>query len=150
MNFPKKKWQLLLAATLFFQMYTSTPSALAASLPGPSSATQETLNKWHYFLEIYKSEKGRFPKTLEEVKGFRTKMPKEDCIFGKQFCQSAMSYEDGWKTPLKFESDGKKFRVSASHGFFLTDKSATKGERHLYWDNDGVIAVDPEPVRDYR
>jgi hypothetical protein len=145
----KRKRHLFFAVTLVFQMYTSTPSVSASSLPGPSLETQETLDRCRKFFELYKSEKGRFPKTQSEVKGFQTKVPKRDCWLQKELCQSAMSYIDGWKGPLKFEFKGKKFRIIASHGFYLTEKSTARDKENLIWDNDGVVPVDPEPSRDY-
>jgi len=112
---------------------------------GPSLTTEDTLNTWHYFLDIYKTEKGKYPKSLEEVKAFRKRLPKEDCQYGKMLCQSAMSYVDGWGVPLKYKSDGKMYRVTGSHGFFLSEKSSSKGNRYLYWDNIGTPPEDPSP-----
>jgi hypothetical protein len=141
--------RLFAGSAFILIFFGSIPRVLGQYIGGPSFYTEDALNNWHYFLEAYKSEKGRYPKSLEEVKSFRTDVKsKSVCVLGMPPCQSQMLYFDGWKTPFQYTSNGKTYRMTGSHGFFLTDQTQSRGKLHWYWENTGTPPLDPPPPPD--
>ncbi|MBS1962750.1 MAG: hypothetical protein JST04_11070 [Bdellovibrionales bacterium] len=144
----KSVWRIAIRSVAFAGVFLYLSPTFGDMFAGPSDTTKDTLNTWHYFLEIMKSENGKYPTSLKEIKAFRKNVAKEDCQMGKVLCQSQMYYVDGWKTPLEYKSNGKTYRVTGSHGYFLTEKTKAKGNQEQHWDNTGTPPVDPPPRSD--
>jgi hypothetical protein len=87
----------------------------------PLSREEATMQRFNMIvppLEDFKHDCGRYPTTEE---GFRalmhgTKGPPCPEFEWSWAGDKPEIFEDGWKMPLRYSSDGKGYRIEASHG----------------------------------
>ena len=105
--------------------------------------TTQQLGLLYTHLRQFKDRCGRYPTTAEGLRVLAT-VPKHLRCEGEPIDPLAGSMRDGYGAPLKYKSDGKTFRVDASHGYYVTNKSpsrqfdgklAAKGAPGAHWDN---------------
>jgi len=87
-----------------------------------SGPTEADLGHFYVVLKIFKESCGRYPLTKEGLKAIKTPPRKLKC---KQYPKQVGDIQvmDDYGEPLKYISDGKTYRLEASHGYFLTEKS---------------------------
>jgi hypothetical protein len=121
----------------FIALLTWIPSDLAfGDVAGsPMYATKSDLDQIHGRLEEFKTLCGRYPFTSEGIKIYFSKpseLPKT-CKNFPDYSRIDFHDEDGWGQKVKYISDGRTYRIDASHGFFVTDKSPKQNNWH--WEN---------------
>jgi hypothetical protein len=95
--------------------------------------------EYHKDLEFFRSKVGRYPLTKEGLKALLEKRPElgdhrfylRNDAYYRGYLKKDGYYEvghffapsDGWEQPIRYTSDGKTYRIEASHGMVLTDKS---------------------------
>ncbi len=112
---------------------------------GPNSETRRYLNAYYRDMNEFQKVCGRFPLTSEGFKALAFLPRSLKCTKFRDIKSSAESVSDvrdGWKKKLKYISDGKSFKIEASHGYFVNDQSPHKGNE--YWENSGTVVDDPE------
>jgi hypothetical protein len=85
---------------------------------------------------------GRYP-TTEEGWNSVIKRPanfvcpngeKKEWNYTKEWTSpSGVQYADGWNQEMTYSSDGARYKIVASHGYFVTDQSPLQYGR--YWEN---------------
>src|SRR5262249_13586074 len=125
-----------------------TPMAFAARIWTPEGETESVLNLFYEGLNQFRAACGRFPE--EKVEGLAAIFSKPSHLNCEKYSplpayQRPNSWpkiswkektgklvpKDGWGKRLQYSSDGKSFRIDASHGYFVTDHSPTYGGLHV-------------------
>lgn len=117
--------------------------------------TENRLEAFFAFLQDYKAFCGHYPLNVDEYERlFRaTKMrdlapcPKFSEVmkrYNKRKGEGVMRLQDGWREPMTYSSDGKTFRLEASHGYSITEQTTAK-KNGLHWDNPTPPPDDPPP-----
>jgi hypothetical protein len=110
--------------------------ALADVAASPPYSTDRLLDQTHGRLEFFKKHCGRYPFASEGLKVFyakKTDLPKS-CRNYPDFGGDTLYDLDGWGQKLRYTSDGRTYRIEASHGYSLTENSAMH-EKKQHWDN---------------
>jgi hypothetical protein len=124
--------------------------AVASGAAGPVKVTTLDLEFLRDTLNITKKLCNRYPTTEEGLTVFRTIPPDWKCLESHpmskelKFTRLFKTGLDGWGHKYRYTSDGKNYRIEASHGYFITDKSPKRSEGG-YWENPHPLPPDPEP-----
>lgn len=124
---------------IFFLALLIRSTAFGARGPSLGKITEIDLNRLHWCLEQVSKNCGRYPDSNEglkailhapiEMKCTNSALPKEwECVLLNKG-------SDGWRTSFKYESDGKSYRIEASHGYSMSNLSPKHGEREDWWEN---------------
>jgi hypothetical protein len=144
---------LILAILLCFQ---TTPSRASCVL-GPKSATIQDLNHLFGYLAFFEKVCGRYPLTKEGLKAIVSRPRTLNCPDYSKLTTQAPAVNlnpkydrhtfkhlrDGWGQPFIYESNGASYRITASHGYSLSDKTEAKAGG-LRWDNPEPPPDDPK------
>lgn len=90
-------------------------------------------------LKEFKRSCGLYPTTDEGLDALK-KMPLNLKCKDLPKVDPELKFEDGWYQKFKYTSDGKKFRIEASHGYYLTDKTKKKNKKYR-WENAKPIEL---------
>lgn len=124
----------------------------------PRGAINERdLGHFYSLLEIFKESCGRYPLTKEGLKVLKTPPAKLKCKRYPKMLDEIRT-TDAFGKLLKYKSNGKAYRLDASHGYFLTEKSPLHGGSHFlteklappganHWDNPNPIPETEEDLR---
>jgi hypothetical protein len=150
---------LPLAVLLFTLCFFEASLNAAQALFMPKTTTEQLMESIFSYLQKYKVICDHYPHTNEgfkfpgpdnlEVTSCPSGLPKLKVLFQGSFFDpswhgSKQGMLDGWGQEWTYASDGRTFRVEASHGYFLTEKTTPKKEgRH--WDNLAPPSDDPKP-----
>jgi hypothetical protein len=119
-------------------------TAYGSRRPSPYVVTELSLD-WSFRLLVKQHRTcGRYPSTLEGLAAL-TRYKAMKCDANYEPGDLINDGRDGWGEPLHYSSNGDSFRIEASHGYFVTDKSPAHGHRH--WENPygGSETHDPHP-----
>jgi hypothetical protein len=116
--------------------------ACASRVPTPKKQTEMYLSWYFQSLVVFRDHCGRYPTTSEGLSALYKKPVGLEC---PSWTESGAVYVsqgfDGWHLPLSYVSDGGNFRIDASHGYFVTDKTPGN-ESHNHFEN-------PNPPSDW-
>ncbi len=138
----------------FVRLLAITPSLLILFTVPPAFAefecamdkTVSGFDAIYLALGDFKKACGRYPLTKEGLKALKNLPQNLKCSsIGKY--SDAFFFEDGWFKPLNYTSNGKTFRVKASHGYYLTEKSPKQNYAHR-WSNAKPIKLCEEMPSD--
>jgi len=116
--------------------YLISPQAFASRTPSPARLTEIDLNIFHSCLERIQKECNRIPNTAEGLSAVLHRPSGFECPNKSRKnweCPAWSQDKDGWGAPLKFESTGGDYRITASHGYFLTSRSSNHNDQ--WWEN---------------
>jgi Type II secretion system (T2SS), protein G len=137
-------------STLAAMIFLNFATVFAMDLAPPGYDTSRQLGGIFHDLEHFKKICGRYPTTEEGLSAF-SKVPQNlKCrgLQGKTYIDTSVllpKKTDGYGQPIKYTSDGTTYRVQASHGYYVTEKSparlpdgrlSTKFPKYSsHWDN---------------
>ncbi len=121
-------------------------SATADSPSCGPDATKMYLDAYFGALKSFKQSCGRYPKTGEGLVALATLPKNLKCAFKGSEKPWNISIPvqyptDGWNSDIKYVSNGNGFRLSASHGYYVTDKSPI--HFGLHWENQKIESDQP-------
>lgn len=105
---------------------------------GRSRETQFVLENAYLNLSSIFQICGRYPTTVEGLSAFRKRPSGFLCPTGNKDPWPSVEWvgpKDGWDLPLDYQSDGKTYRITTSHGYFVTSNSALSIEHKMHWEN---------------
>jgi hypothetical protein len=142
---------LLILMSIEIIFVSSPVHALRA--PTAEGFTENDLNFFYTPLEKFKDECKRFPFTFEGLNAVFSEPLGLDCkkyqstsvpnkssryIVEPSWTEKDGSVvpKDGWGEPLHYTSDGKTYRIDASHDYFMTNLSPKHYRGH--WQNNKI------------
>lgn len=119
-------------------------TAHGSRIPSPYVVTELSLDQAFDLLVRQHRICGRYPSTAEGLAAL-TKYKAMKCNTDYEPENLIHDGKDGWGESLRYSSDGDDFRIVASHGYFVTDKSPAHDHHH--WENPsgGSETHDPHP-----
>lgn len=105
--------------------------------PSPGQITETTLSLFYSRLGSFQKLCGRFPTTTEGLPVLRERGIGFNCPTGwNEKTDLGGDETDGWKVPLQYSSDGAQYKIAASQGYFVTDKSPARSNASTqHWEN---------------
>jgi hypothetical protein len=128
---------------VFFIFSQSIPTHGTSIQAPPKIVTERELDQYYSRLDRFNKFCGRYPLTREGLKALKNLPHKLKCNGYPDLSQYDFDSKDGWSQPIKYRSDGKTYRIDASHGYHLTENSPLHGNNH--WDNPTPLPEDPAP-----
>lgn len=123
---PKMHWGMLVCLALagIFAWYVVQLVSNRCKLTfGPVPATETQLAQFRGGLEEFHHRCGIYPTTAQGLAALSQWPNGLDCPrFEAQILPGpspGKSWEDAWKVPYKYESDGNHYRIEASHGLVI-------------------------------
>jgi hypothetical protein len=127
------------AILLFFTVWFlgGFSQCYAQRKPTPDQITETTLSIFYSRLESFQKLCGRFPTTKESLSALRERANGFNCPTGWNEETNLGGDEIvGWKLPLQYSSDGTQYKLLASQGYFVTDKSPARSNASTqHWEN---------------
>lgn len=140
---------MIKAIFLFFivSFLGDTSQCYAQRNPAPDQITETALSLFYTRLGSFQKLCGRFPTTKESLSALRERANGFNCPTGwNEKTDLGGDETDGWKVPLQYSSDGTQYKIVASHGYFLTDKSlARSNSSSQHWENPNAGAWSSRP-----
>jgi hypothetical protein len=143
----KDLFKLIGISSLIFHFTLTTP-LYAQCKAGPIRVTESNLDSFHRVLETVKELCGRFPTSEDGLTSFASNSTKWACLNGHparddwKTSEPFKSARDGWGKKLRYSSDGKSYRIEASHGYFVTERSRLQSGG--YWESPKPLPPDEE------
>jgi hypothetical protein len=108
--------------------------------------TETTLSLFFARLQSFQKLCGRFPTTSEGLKALRERNIGFNCLTSwNEKTDLGGDETDGWKIPLQYLSDGTHYKLIASQGYFVTDKSPARFNAPTqHWENSNRGAWSPQ------
>lgn len=137
---------LLIAPTMVALSMIACSNGYCKRIAGPHRTIKATLNDIYDALTDFKNDCGRFPTTTEGLQSLLVKPAGSNCKELSHWKGNPRwlgnPADDPWRQVLQYESDGKTYKVQASNGYFLTDKSP-KQVYSEHWENPNPTLTDP-------
>jgi Type II secretion system (T2SS), protein G len=162
---PKRKFmfqqfgRILLYTTLATIVFLSRAPVFADyidySAP-PGYATSQQLGIIFSDLEAFRKACGRYPTTEEGLSALSNIPQKLTCRLhqGQSYIDKSVwitNKTDSYGQPIKYNSDGTTYRVQASHGYYVTEKSPARmlnGQLSTSFPKHGAHWDNPDPPKE--
>lgn len=134
-DFVSKPYFILMMLT--FVLIGVKNAAQASRAPTPDRHTETILSLYFAEMKQLLETCGRYPTTAEGLAAVHERPALLECpTQSKDQWHNEVNHGlDGWNEPLQYTSDGKDYRITASHGYFVTNKSPARPNNHTsHWE----------------
>jgi hypothetical protein len=128
-----------------------SPLLHASRVPTEDELTEASLDICFHLLDRFKTACGRYLTTAEGLDALRSPSSSLHCQSTILDLGSGLDLVEHNRTPIKYSSDGRTFRIESSHGYFVTEGSLEHGPHHHHWENsDGGVKYPPFGFHSWR